>query len=141
MRGVVGLVVVVGAGTMRGVVGLVVVVAEDLQCKLDTVQSLGHVRPLGGVQRLLLKADLVHLGLGFRHLRKLVLQSGDLFLELRGLGGHLVDFRGQVIDLSLQVIIFGVGLCEFLVAISLLLCISCCLIFEFADQVIIFGVG
>mmetsp|Transcript_53359 Transcript_53359/g.157142 ORF Transcript_53359/g.157142 Transcript_53359/m.157142 type:complete len:719 (+) Transcript_53359:132-2288(+) len=106
-------------GLVLGVLG--VVVAEDLQGHLDALDALLQLRAALLVLGLLLRADLVHLGLGLRDLRELLLEDGDLLLELRGQGARLVDLGRQLLDLVLLVLLLRAGLAHLLVAVRLLL--------------------
>mmetsp|Transcript_17610 Transcript_17610/g.44317 ORF Transcript_17610/g.44317 Transcript_17610/m.44317 type:complete len:645 (-) Transcript_17610:35-1969(-) len=111
-----------GAGPLaRGVclVLLGVVLVQDLQCHLDALKALLHVGLVLGVLLLLLGAEFVHFRLAGRQLAQGRLERGDLLLQGRGAGGHLVDLRGHLLDLGGLLVLLLVRLRQLLVTIGL----------------------
>ena len=62
-------------------------------------------------------------------------QGCDLLLQLRGARRHLVDLRGELLDLGLLLLLLGVGLAQLLVAEGLLRGVRLGLGLELLDHV------
>mmetsp|Transcript_15997 Transcript_15997/g.40226 ORF Transcript_15997/g.40226 Transcript_15997/m.40226 type:complete len:310 (+) Transcript_15997:2-931(+) len=126
-----------GAGArgrdVRRVLGVVVV--QDLQRQLNAVEALLQVGLGGRVHRVLLSAQFVHLGLGVHELRQGALKHGHLLLERRGLGGHLVDLRGELLHLGRLLGLLRIRFRELLVTIHLVRGVGGGLVLEFLDHV------
>merc|ERR1740117_897342 len=111
------------AGTIARAVRLVslgIVFVQDLQGQLDATQALLHLGAVGLPCGLLLGADLVHLGLLLDECCKLLLQGGDLGLELLGMRCLLLNLGSELLNLCGLVGLLLVGLGQLLVAIRLL---------------------
>merc|ERR1719253_1661841 len=100
--------------------GAAVVLAEDAERLAHAGQAELEVGRGNLVVRVLLAADLVHLGLLLGQLGQLLLELLDLLLELRGLGGGLVDLGRHLRDVVLELLLLGGGLGHLLVAVGLL---------------------
>mmetsp|Transcript_6604 Transcript_6604/g.15166 ORF Transcript_6604/g.15166 Transcript_6604/m.15166 type:complete len:619 (+) Transcript_6604:125-1981(+) len=112
-----------------------VVLAQDLQRQLHALEALLHLRAALVVDRLLVRADLVHLGLRLGELRERLLQGGHLALQLCRAGGPLVDLGAQLLDLRNLVRFLLLVLAQLLVAIGLVVRVGCRLVLEFRDHV------
>merc|ERR550514_2174137 len=101
---------------LRRVVLLGVVIAEHLKRHANALETLLVVslrhRPCCG----LLHAQLRRRLLRRRDLTELLLERGNLFLQLRDLRSRLVNLRGQIVELRLLVLLLRLRLTHLLVA-------------------------
>mmetsp|Transcript_128112 Transcript_128112/g.250927 ORF Transcript_128112/g.250927 Transcript_128112/m.250927 type:complete len:275 (+) Transcript_128112:239-1063(+) len=128
-----------GTGALgRGVclVLFCIVLAQDPQSELDALQAFLHINFVR-LERISLRcADLVHLGLGKRQLRQRLLQTSNLFLQLRRHRGHLVDLRGQLVDIRRLIRLLFIRLGELLCAMRMLRGVRIRLLLQPLDHVL-----
>merc|ERR1740121_1400680 len=97
-----------------------IIIVQDLQSKLDSSNSLLQLGLVSVERRLLLSAEPVHLCLSLGQLRELVLQCGNLLLQLCRLGGRAVNPGADLLDFVCFLRLLCVRLFQLLVAIGLL---------------------
>merc|ERR1719329_2041855 len=126
------------ASTIRRAVGLVrlgIVLVEHFQGKLHAVEALLHLSAVLLPSSLLLRTELVHLGLRLDQGRKLSLQCCDFLAQLGCLGSGGLNVGSELLNLGLLVALLGVGLSQLLIAVSLLGGISLGLGLELLDHI------
>mmetsp|Transcript_19658 Transcript_19658/g.29422 ORF Transcript_19658/g.29422 Transcript_19658/m.29422 type:complete len:446 (-) Transcript_19658:61-1398(-) len=111
-----------------------VVLGQDLEGQLHALQALLKIGLALSVEFLLRSTDLVHLSLRGSHGGKRLLKSGDLLLELSGLGGHLVHLCGKLFDLGCFLGLLLRRFLQLLVTISLVGCISSGILLQLGDE-------
>mmetsp|Transcript_5798 Transcript_5798/g.10650 ORF Transcript_5798/g.10650 Transcript_5798/m.10650 type:complete len:290 (+) Transcript_5798:340-1209(+) len=113
-----------------------IVIPEDTDRFAHSRQSQFQLLLRGRKRCVLILTGFCHLSLCLCQLRELGCQFLQLRLELRGLGGRLLNLSADALELVLQLILLLLGLLGLRVAERFLSCIRSSLVLQFFDELL-----